>query len=530
MTPSIINTESWQVLRTHKRELDRIHMRNLFKDNPDRTQDFSIEENGLYFDYSKNRITSKTRDFLVHLAKERNVEKWRDAMFSGEKINNTENRAVLHTALRRPETDNVIVDGENVMPFVHQVLNQMKAFCEQIHSGEWKGYSGKQINTVVNIGIGGSDLGPLMVCEALKPYKKENMAVHFVSNIDGAHIAETLKLCDPETTLFVVASKTFTTQETLTNAQTAKNWLLSSCDDGDAVAKHFVALSTNREGVQSFGIDPNNMFPFESWVGGRYSLWSAIGLSICLATGFENFKALLDGAHSMDKHFQEAPLKNNIPVTMALLGIWYRNFWNAESYAVLPYDQYLHRLPAFLQQLDMESNGKSVTRDGSTITNYTTGPILFGEPGTNGQHAFYQLIHQGRALIPCDFIASKHPHHSYDDHHKKLLANMAAQAQALMQGRTKEEAKDNIFKVFSGNRPSNILLFDKMTPFALGQLIALYEHKVFVQGIIWGLNSFDQWGVELGKELAGTILSAIDSKNTAEFDSSTATFLTKILS
>ena len=496
---------AWKALETHRDAMKSVHMNALFTEDPGRFEKFHVRENGMLLDYSRHLVTAETRDLLIALAESCAVEDWRDRMFAGDKINTSEGRAVLHTALRRPVTDKVTLDGENIMPFIHDVLAQMKRFSDSVRAGEWTGHTGKRIETVVNIGIGGSDLGPLMVCEALKRDASDSISVRFVSNVDGAHLYETVKDCDPETTLFIVASKTFTTQETMTNAVTAKTWLLKALRDETAVRKHFVALSTNAQAVAAFGIAPENMFPFRDWVGGRYSLWSAIGLSICCAVGFERFQALLNGAHAMDRHFQTAPLDKNMPVTMALLGLWYRNFWGADSYAVLPYCQYLHRFPAFLQQLDMESNGKSVDRNGRPVA-YETGPVVFGEPGTNGQHAFYQLIHQGTAFIPCDFIAPRESPSPYDNHHQILLANMIAQGQALMTGRDLAHSDNDRQKVFPGNRPSSTILLDRLDAYHLGQLIALYEHKVFVQGIIWHLNSFDQWGVELGKTVTKGIL------------------------
>lgn len=523
------DTPEWRALQAHRDRLEARTIRALFDRDPQRFGHFHIRLDGLLFDYSKHRADDAVMADLLDFARARGLEEMRDRMFSGAAINESEGRAVLHTALRRPATDKVMVEGENIMPFVHEVLDRMRAFTEAVHQGRWTGYNGRAIETVVNIGIGGSDLGPLMVCEALKPDHINNIQVRFVSNIDGAHITETLKGCDPETTLFIVASKTFTTQETMTNAATARAWLLQHFKEDAAVAKHFVALSTNAAAVRDFGIAPDNMFPFRDWVGGRYSLWSAIGLSIALAVGFDKFRALLDGAHAMDRHFQTAPLESNMPVIMGLLGLWYRNFWGAESIAVLPYDQYLHRFPAFLQQLDMESNGKSVDRNGQRVS-YETGPVVFGEPGTNGQHAFYQLIHQGTSLIPCDFIAARKsradlPGQDIDHHHRVLLANMVAQSQALMQGRDLAASGNDPQKVFDGNRPSTTILVDRLDAYHLGMLIALYEHKVFVQGVLWNINSFDQWGVELGKVLAGKVLDAMDDGDTAAMDSSTAALI-----
>ncbi|PZO82945.1 MAG: glucose-6-phosphate isomerase, partial [Micavibrio aeruginosavorus] len=463
----------WSALATHKEMLQGTSMRALFEQDKNRFDKFHIRTSGLLFDFSKNRITEETVKKLLALASASGLEEWREKMFTGEKINVTENRAVLHTALRTPENADIRVDGENVVPFIHDVLKRMKAFTEDIHTGAWTGHTGKKLRHIVNIGIGGSDLGPYMVCEALKPYTVSGIEMHFVSNVDGTHIAETLKKINAEETLFIVASKTFTTQETMANAAAAKSWLVEKLGDKNAVAKHFCALSTNADAVKAFGIEESNMFPFRDWVGGRYSLWSAIGLSICLAVGFDNFRKLLDGAYAADTHFRNAPLEKNIPVLMAMFGIWYRNFWDMGSIAVLPYEQYLHRFPAFLQQMDMESNGKRVNRSGETITNYDTGPVLFGEPGTNGQHAFYQLIHQGTDVVPCDFIGARETHNPVGNQHKLLLNNMLAQSQALMQGRTLEEAQGNNARVFDGNRPSNTFLFDRIDPASLGFLIAL---------------------------------------------------------
>lgn len=505
MSNSPAHKAEWKDLAAHAKSFEGKTMRNMFAHGPNRFEQLSVKVPGLLFDYSKNRITADTVQKLVALAKASDLEGWREKMFTGAKINNTEGRAVLHTACRAPKDAVVTVDGKNVIPFVHDVLARMKKFAGDVHSGAWKGHTGKKLTQIVNIGIGGSDLGPYMVCEALKPYTVPGVTMHFVSNVDGTHIAETLKKINAEETLFIVASKTFTTQETMANATAAKKWLVEKLGSEDAVSKHFCALSTNADAVKKFGIAEENMFPFRDWVGGRYSLWSAIGLSIALAIGFDNFEKLLAGGHAADRHFREAPLDKNIPVLMALIGIWNRNFLGAESYAVLPYDQYMHRFAAFLQQMDMESNGKNVDRDGNPITDYVTGPILFGEPGTNGQHAFYQLIHQGSPLIPCDFIAPKKTHNPVGNQHTLLLNNMLAQSQALMQGRTLEEAGGNQARVFAGNRPSNVFLADIIDPFTLGFLIALYEHKVFVQGVIWNINSYDQYGVELGKELANNL-------------------------
>lgn len=517
----------WKDLQNHKESMEKISVRDLFSRDSNRFAKFSLQVHGLLFDYSKNRVNEETVEKLVRLAKSCSVEEWRNKMFSGEKINTTEDRAVLHTALRAAKESSIIVEGENVVPFVQSVLERMKDFSNAVRTGAWKGHTGRPIKNIVNIGIGGSDLGPYMVCEALKFYTPDHIKMHFVSNVDGTHIAEVLTNIKADETLFIIASKTFTTQETMANAKAAKEWLLSQLKDPSAVSKHFCALSTNEKAVKEFGIDEGNMFSFRDWVGGRYSLWSSIGLSICMAVGFNNFEELLMGAEAADDHFKSAPLDKNIPVLMALLGIWHRNFWDYSSIAVLPYDQYLHRFPAFLQQMDMESNGKSVDRDGHKITDYKTGPVLFGEPGTNGQHAFYQLIHQGSDIIPCDFIASKKTHNPVGNQHTLLLNNMLAQAQALMQGRTLQEANGFAPRVFDGNRPSNVFLFDILDPYHLGFLIAIYEHKVFTQGVIWNINSFDQYGVELGKELANALENDSSMQN---LDSSTRGLLAAIKS
>ena len=531
------HTHAWKSLETHKAELSNITIQDLFKQEKNRFDDYSLTfNNQILVDFSKNNINQTTLSHLRQLAQECSLDSAKEAMFTGEKINRTENRAVLHTALRNRSNTPVLVDGKDVMPEVNAVLAKMKDFCQRIISGKWKGYTGKAITDVVNIGIGGSDLGPYMVTEALRPYKN-HLNMHFVSNVDGTHIAETLKKVNPETTLFLVASKTFTTQETMTNAQSARDWLLKAAKDKSAVAKHFAALSTNAKDVEKFGIDTNNMFEFWDWVGGRYSLWSAIGLSIALSIGFENFEELLNGAHEMDKHFRSTPIEKNIPTTLALVGLWNTNFLGAQTEAILPYDQYLHRFAAYFQQGNMESNGKYVDRDGNVINHYQTGPIIWGEPGTNGQHAFYQLIHQGTTLIPCDFIAPAQSHNPLADHHNKLLSNFFAQTEALAFGKTKEEVEaefvkagkslDDVknivpFKVFTGNKPTNSILVQKITPFTLGALIAMYEHKIFVQGVIFNIFSFDQWGVELGKQLANRILPELtDSEKVASHDSST---------
>ncbi|MCC6488892.1 MAG: glucose-6-phosphate isomerase [Candidatus Hydrogenedentes bacterium] len=515
---------AWKTLASHYAEIEPLQMRDLFAQDPKRFDKFSLRLDDILFDYSKNRITEETVKLLVDLARERGVAEQAAAMFSGAKINTTEERAVLHVALRNRSNRPIVVDGEDVMPGVNAVLEQMRMFSESVRSGEWKGFTGKTITDVVNIGIGGSDLGPLMVTEVLKPYGQAGLTCHFVSNIDGTHLAETLKRVRPETTLFIVASKTFTTLETMTNATSARNWLLATLKEKRAVARHFVALSTNATAVQAFGIDTANMFAFWDWVGGRYSLWSAIGLSIALAIGMDHFEELLSGAHAVDEHFRTAPLEENVPVIMALLGVWYNNFFGAQTHAILPYDQYLHRFPAYFQQGDMESNGKRVTKDGEVV-DYSTGPIIWGEPGTNGQHAFYQLIHQGTKLIPCDFLAPAVSQNPVGDHHKLLLSNFFAQTEALMLGRTEDEARAQLAasgvkgekleqlaraKTFPGNRPTNSFLFQKLTPETLGKLIALYEHKIFVQGVIWNVNSFDQMGVQLGKDLAKGLEPELD--------------------
>ncbi|AXQ72790.1 TPA: glucose-6-phosphate isomerase [Pasteurella multocida] len=530
-------TNAWKALQQHHQTQSAVTIQQLFAQEKDRFTDYSLSfNNEVLVDFSKNNVTKETLELLRQLAQECALPEAVDAMFSGAKINKTEDRAVLHTALRNRSNSPVLVDGKDVMPEVNAVLAKMKDFCHRVISGEWKGYTGKAITDVVNIGIGGSDLGPYMVTEALRPYKN-HLNLHFVSNVDGTHIAETLKKVNPETTLFLVASKTFTTQETMTNAHSARNWFLATAKDESHVAKHFAALSTNSKAVAEFGIDTNNMFEFWDWVGGRYSLWSAIGLSIALSIGFEHFEALLAGAHEMDKHFRTAPIEQNIPTTLALIGLWNTNFLGAQTEAILPYDQYLHRFAAYFQQGNMESNGKYVDRNGEVIDNYQTGPIIWGEPGTNGQHAFYQLIHQGTTLIPCDFIAPAQTHNPLADHHEKLLSNFFAQTEALAFGKTKEEVEaefvkagkslDEVkevvpFKVFTGNKPTNSILVQKITPFTLGALIAMYEHKIFVQGVMFNIYSFDQWGVELGKQLANRILPELTNRETiTTHDSST---------
>lgn len=536
MFPQIdpLQTQAWKKLEAHHHEMANRHLREMFAADPGRFQRFSACLDELVFDYSKNIITEKTLSLLLELAGECRLKEAIEAMFNGERINRTEDRPVWHVALRHGGEEPRLLDGIDVMPEVRKVLAQMEDCCRRIHNGEWTGYSGKKIRYIVNIGIGGSDLGPVMVTEALRPYWVMDMEVFFVSNVDGTHIAETLKKINAEETIFLIASKTFTTQETMTNAQTAREWFLSFAGDEKHIAKHFVALSTNEKEVVKFGIDRSNMFVFWDWVGGRYSLWSAIGLSIALTVGFNNFRQLLDGAYEVDRHFRHTPFEHNIPVIMALIGIWYINFFGADSEAILPYDQYLHRFAAYFQQGNMESNGKSVDRNGHR-TGYQTGPVIWGEPGTNGQHAFYQLIHQGTRLIPCDFIAPALSHNPVGDHHEKLLSNFFAQTEALMNGKTLDEVEKEMadlpeerrqqlapFKVFEGNRPTHSILVKKITPYSLGELIALYEHKIFVQGVIWNIYSFDQWGVELGKQLANRILPELrNADRVSSHDSST---------
>ncbi len=529
-------TTAWKALKKHHQEMKRVHMKDLFVKDKRRFQKFSLKFEDTLVDFSKNRINSETVKLLLRLAKQTKLDAAIQQMFSGEKINETEGRAVLHVALRNRSRRTIKFEGKNVMPDVNRVLDQIKIFSNKITSGKWKGYSKKRITDIVNIGIGGSDLGPVMVTEGLKPYWKKGINVHYVSNVDGTHISETLKNLSAETTLFIIASKTFTTQETMTNARSARDWFLKKAKKKEHIKKHFVAVSTNQTGVEEFGIASENMFAFWNWVGGRYSLTSAIGLSIACTIGYDNFEELLDGFHVMDKHFEKTPFEKNIPVLLALIGIWYNNFFGAETEAILPYDQYLHRFAAYFQQGNMESNGKNVDRNGKKI-NYQTGPVVWGEPGTNGQHAFYQLIHQGTKLIPCDFIAPAKSQNPIGDHHVKLLSNFFAQTEALMNGKTKAEATAELvaagktkteiaklvpFKVFEGNRPTNSILVQKITPRVLGSLIAMYEHKIFVQGIIWNVYSFDQWGVELGKQLAKKILPELEGdKAVKSHDSST---------
>ncbi len=535
-TQNPTQTQSWKRLESHHIQMRERHMESLFNNDENRFEDFSLRFEDILVDYSKNIITEETLHLLRDLAEEMQLKDAIQQLFSGEKINQTENRAVLHVALRNRSNRPILLDGEDVMPAVNAVLDQMKHFSNKIISGEWKGYTGKRITDIVNIGIGGSDLGPLMVTEALKPYWQPGMQVHFVSNVDGTHIAETLKKISPETTLFLIASKTFTTQETMTNAHTARNWFLEHAKDESQIAKHFAALSTNAKAVQAFGIAPENMFEFWDWVGGRYSLTSAIGLSIACTIGFDHFIQLLEGFHAMDEHFRTADFDKNIPIILALIGIWYVNFFDAETEAILPYDQYLHRFAAYFQQGNMESNGKYVGRDGKPV-NYQTGPIIWGEPGTNGQHAFYQLIHQGTRLIPCDFIAPAISHNPIGEHHPILLSNFFAQTEALLMGKTEQDVRAELakegkseaeiealtpFKIFTGNKPTNSILVKEITPYTLGNLIALYEHKIFTQGIIWNIFSFDQWGVELGKQLAKQILPELQNEEMiTSHDSST---------
>jgi glucose-6-phosphate isomerase len=523
------DTKAWKKLERLYAEKRTMDLREAFAADPNRFKTFSrFQGDDILLDFSKNLIDEEIFEALIALTKEVALDKAIESMFKGEKINRTEDRAVLHVALRNRSNTPIEVDGEDVMPHVNGVLAQMEAFCRQVHNGEWRGYTGKKITDIVNIGIGGSDLGPVMVTEALRAYKIDGIEPHFVSNVDGTHIAETLKKLNPETTLFLIASKTFTTQETMTNAHTAREWFLQAAKDESAIAKHFVAMSTNAEAVEAFGIGLDQMFAFWDWVGGRYSLWSAIGLSIALTIGFDRFAELLEGAHEMDRHFRETKAEENLPVILALLGIWYNNFHGAQSHAILPYDQYLHRFAAYLQQGDMESNGKYVDRDGKKVT-WQTGPIIWGEPGTNGQHAFYQLIHQGTKLIPCDFIAPAISLNPIGEHHPILLSNFFAQTEAMAFGKRRDEVEKEFldagksleevadivpFKIFEGNRPTNSILIKKMTPHTLGKLIALYEHKIFVQGVIWDIYSFDQWGVELGKQLAKKILPELESDQT----------------
>ncbi len=538
---SLMNqTPQWQALQHHWDTMQAARIRDLFAVDPRRAETMTLTVAGLRLDYSKNLVTHETLSLLRDLAESADLRGWTRRMFDGEPINNTEGRAVLHIALRNRSNRPILVDGEDVMPLINAVLARMDQFVERVRSGEWLGHTGRRITDVVNIGIGGSNLGPKMICTALAPYQREDLRVHFVSNVDGTHLVETIQRLDPETTLFIVASKTFTTQETMTNAASARDWLLAALGDPSAVARHFVAVSTNAVKVAAFGIDTANMFSFWDWVGGRYSLWSAIGLPIALAVGFDRFVELLEGAHAMDEHFRTAELSANMPALLGLIGVWHANFAGARTHAILPYDQSLRFLPAYLQQGDMESNGKGVTREGVAVE-YTTGPVVWGEAGTDGQHAFYQLIHQGTQMIPADFIGAIHSHNELGDHHPKFMANFFAQTEALMRGRTFEEALDELtasgmpeeqahflayHRTFPGNRPTNSILMERLTPRTLGALVALYEHRIFTQGVIWGINSFDQWGVELGKQLASVILDEIQScKVTADHDPSTRALL-----
>jgi len=533
---NISQSSAWKTLTEHTKTLKTKTISDLFKEEENRFEQFSINAAGIFLDFSKNILTKETFSLLLKLAQERDVKNWIEKMFSSEKINITENRAVLHTALRNRSDKPILLDGKDVMPEIKEVLNKIRVFSEKVRRGNWKGYTGKKITNIVNIGIGGSNLGPAMAVEALTPYTDPNLNFHFVSNVDGTHITETVKTLNPETTLFIIASKTFTTLETMTNAKTARKWFLDQAKDETSVAKHFVAVSTNKTEVEKFGIDSENMFEFWDWVGGRYSLWSAIGLSIVIAIGMDNFEEFLSGAHEMDTHFKTADFENNIPVVLALIGILYNNFFDFETHALLPYDQYLRRLAAYVQQLDMESNGKHICKDGTQST-ASTGPIIWGEPGTDGQHAFYQLIHQGTKTIPADFLAPANSHNQISNHHELLLANFFAQTEALMNGKTEEAVIEELkasgmdeekikkiapHKVFEGNRPSNSIMFKQLDPKTLGTLIAMYEHKVFVQGIIWNICSFDQWGVELGKQLANKIIPELkDEKEITTHDPST---------
>ncbi len=525
----LIETREWEKLGSHYIEIKNLHLRDLFRSDKDRGRRFTILYGDIYFDYSKNRITETTIQYLINLARSRHLKDEVEKMFTGQKINRTENRAALHTALRNLSKSPILYDGKDVVPEVFTVIEKMKETSEKIRNGEWRGFSGKQIKNIVNIGIGGSDLGPRMVTEALKYYSRRDLNLFFISNVDGTDVVETLQTINPEETLFIIASKTFNTLETMTNARTAREWVCSHFKSEKATVKHFLALSTNKNAVTDFGIDSDNMFEFWDWVGGRYSLTSAIGFSIMAAIGYDHFLELLKGFHAMDNHFRHTPFEKNIPVIMGLLGIWYNNFFNAQTHAVIPYDHYLFRFPAYLQQVDMESNGKQVDRQGNAV-DYQTGPIIWGEPGTNGQHAFFQLIHQGTKLIPCDFIGFVESLNPLGDHHRKLMANFFAQTKALAYGKTKEELiKEKVpehlipYRTFEGNRPTNTILLKKLTPFTLGLLIAMYEHKVFTQGVIWNIHSFDQWGVELGKNLAKKLIPELDEnyKNPLNHDSST---------
>ena len=523
---NLTNSLAWQALSAHHAVIAKQSMRDMFRADPARFDKFSLQLDGLLLDYSKNLVSAETLELLLNLARQAKLDEWTARMFDGEKINSSEQRAVLHTALRAPRNAKIYMDGKDVVPDVHRVLDHMRRYSDAVRDGSLRGHTGKQLRDVVNIGIGGSALGPLMVCEALKPYGSGQLHAHFVSNVDAADLVETLKRLDPETTLFIVSSKTFTTQETLANAHSARAWLIQHLGAEEAVSKHFAAVSTNLDATSKFGINPEHVFEFWDWVGGRYSLWSAIGLPIALYIGMDNFEQLLAGAHAMDQHFRAAPLERNMPVILGMLGVWYANFFDAGSQAILPYDQYLHRFPAYLQQLEMESNGKRVDRDGNVV-DYATHPVIWGEPGTNGQHSFYQLIHQGTRLVPADFLAPVTSHNPIGEHHAMLLSNCFAQTEALMLGKNEPEVRAELeaqgmsgaaleallpYKIFPGNRPTNTLLYDQLDPYTLGMLVALYEHKVFVQGVVWNINSFDQWGVEFGKQLAGKLLPELQAR------------------
>jgi len=532
----LVDSPAWKALSSHYQAIEPIHMRDLFAQDPERFEKFTIRFGDLMLDYSKNRVTEKTISLLCELAEEVDLKRWIERMFEGEEINHTEKRAVLHTALRNRSGQKILVQGEDVMPAIREQLQHVRHFSEAIRTRTWRGYTGQPITDVVNIGVGGSDLGPLMACEALRPYAIHDLRMHFVSNVDESHIIDTLEMLKPETTLFIIASKSFTTADTLINANTSREWFLTTAGKTDSMAQHFVAVTANRDEARRFGIAPENVFEIWDWVGGRYSMWSAMGLSIAISVGMDHFESMLDGAHAMDNHFRTAPFPQNIPVMLALLGVWYNNFFECEAYAVLPYDQHLHRFPPYLRQMDMESNGKRIDREGGVIS-YQTGPIIFGQLGITGQHAFYQLMHQGSKLIPADFIAPISSFQSIAEHHRNLMSNVFAQTEALMIGRTEDEVRHEMtdagapaedidrllpYRVFPGNKPTNTILFDELTPYTLGALVAMYEHKVFVQGIIWNINSYDQWGVELGKQLAGSILPELEaSAATSSHDSST---------
>ena len=532
----LVESPAWKALSSHYQTIEPLHMRDLFAQDPERFEKFSISFGDLLLDYSKNRVTEKTISLLCELAEEVDLKRWIERLFEGDEINHTEKRAVLHTALRNRSEQKILVQGEDVVPEIREQLRHMRDFSEAIRTRAWRGYTGQPITDVVNIGVGGSDLGPLMACEALRPYAIHDLRVHFVSNVDESHIIDTLEMLKPETTLFIIASKSFTTADTLINANTAREWFLTAAGKTDSMARHFVAVTANRDEAHKFGVAKENVFEIWDWVGGRYSMWSAMGLSIAISVGMDHFESMLDGAHAMDNHFRTAPFQKNIPVLLALLGVWYNNFFECEAYAVLPYDQHLHRFPPYLRQMDMESNGKRIDRDGN-IVEYQTGPIIFGQLGITGQHAFYQLMHQGSKLIPADFIAPISSFQSIAEHHRNLMSNVFAQTEALMIGRTEDEVRQEMtdagtpaedierllpYRVFPGNKPTNTILFDELTPHTLGALVAMYEHKVFVQGIIWNINSYDQWGVELGKQLAQSILPELEAGDaTSSHDSST---------